>query len=228
MKFDLHVHSTHSGDSIMSVEDIVGRIVELGFDGFALTNHNTTSGNREAAKLCKKAGLIFIPGIEVSTAEGHLLGLGVKSTIKAATPAEEVIAKIHEQGGLAIAAHPYDFTRHGMGDILRKLPLDGIEIIKDAVNRQAYESQMEGMERGKAPYADERNAKNEKEYEELLSKRNFSGKVFSKETGKEIGDKTKGESEKEKKDNENKNKRGAKKTNETDTAKNSLCLVWNF
>ena len=129
MKFDLHVHSTHSGDSIMTVGDIVKRVKQLGFGGFALTDHNTTSGNREAAKLAKKAGLVFVPGIEVSTREGHLLGLGVKSIIKAGIAAEEAIAKIHEQGGLAIAAHPYDFTRHGMGDALRKLPIDGIEAI---------------------------------------------------------------------------------------------------
>ena len=129
MKFDLHVHSTYSGDAIMSVEDIVGRVVELGFDGFALTDHNTTSGNKETARLAEKRGLVFVPGIEVSTQEGHLLGLGVKSIIKAWVPAEEAVAKIHEQGGLAIAAHPYDFTRHGMGEVLRKLPIDGIEVI---------------------------------------------------------------------------------------------------
>ena len=129
MKFDLHVHSTHSGDSLMTVKDIVDRVKELGFDGFALTNHNTTAGNNEAVKLCKAEGLIFIPGIEVSTQEGHLLGLGVKSIIKAWIPAEEAIAKIHEQGGVAIPAHPYDFTRKGMGDALRELGIDGIEAI---------------------------------------------------------------------------------------------------
>ena len=129
MKFDLHVHSTHSGDSLMSPQDIVDRILELKFDGFALTNHNTTAGNKECAALAKKAGLIFIPGIEVSTHEGHLLGLGVKSIIKAWIPAEEAVAKIHEQGGLAIPSHPFDFTRRGMGDTLLELDIDGIEAI---------------------------------------------------------------------------------------------------
>lgn len=129
MKFDLHVHSNYSGDSLMSIDDIVTRIKELKFDGFALTDHNTTAGNKRAAIAAKKANLIFIPGIEISTQEGHLLGLGVKSIIKAFTPAEEAIKKIHAQGGLAIAAHPYDFTRHGMGDAFRKLKIDGIEAI---------------------------------------------------------------------------------------------------
>lgn len=129
MKFDLHVHSNHSGDSLLTVKDIVDRIIELKFAGFALVDHNTTTGNKECIKLAKKAGLIFISGIEVSTQEGHLLGLGVKSIIKAWIPAEEAVAKIHEQGGLAIPAHPFDFTRYGMGDALRKLDIDGIEAI---------------------------------------------------------------------------------------------------
>lgn len=129
MKFDLHVHSNRSGDSLMSVWDIVERVKELGFDGFALTDHNTTSGNKEAARLAKKEGLVFIPGIEVSTEEGHLLGLGVSSLIKAWIPVEEAIAKIHDQGGLAIPAHPYDFIRHGMGDVFKKLDIDAIETI---------------------------------------------------------------------------------------------------
>ena len=129
MKFDLHVHSNHSGDSIMSVQDIVDRCKELGFDGFALTDHNSVAGNKEAAKLAKKAGLIFIPGIELSTQEGHMLGLGVKKVIRAWMTAEETIKKIHGQKGLAIAAHPYDYTRSGMGEKWRGLDLDGIEAI---------------------------------------------------------------------------------------------------
>ncbi|MFC2175193.1 CehA/McbA family metallohydrolase [archaeon] len=129
MKFDLHVHSTHSGDSIMSVQDIVGRCKELGFAGFALADHNSVAGNKEAARLAKKAGLIFIPGTEVSTEEGHLIGLGVKKVIRAYLPAVETVEKIHKQGGLAIAAHPYDFTRRGMGEIFRDVGVDGIETI---------------------------------------------------------------------------------------------------
>ena len=129
MRFDLHVHSNQSGDSIMSVSDIIEQARKKKLDGFALTDHNTTAGNNEAAALAKKAGLIFIPGIEVSTQQGHLLGLGVKGTIRAWIPMEEAIAKIHDQGGLAIPAHPYDFMRKGMGSAFKGMKIDGIETI---------------------------------------------------------------------------------------------------
>ncbi|MCK4327303.1 MAG: CehA/McbA family metallohydrolase [Candidatus Diapherotrites archaeon] len=129
MKFDLHVHSVHSADSLMTVQDIIGRIKELGFAGFALTDHNSVAGNKEAAKLAKEAGLVFIPGIEVSTQDGHLLGLGATKIIKAYMPAEKTVKEIHRQKGLAIAAHPYDYTRHGMGDKWREIGVDGIEAI---------------------------------------------------------------------------------------------------
>jgi len=129
MKFDLHVHSRHSGDALMSVGEIVERCKELGLDGFALTDHNSVAGNKEAAKLAKAAGLVFIPGIEVSSKGGHILGLGVKKVIKAYMTAKETVDEIHRQGGVAIAAHPYDYSRKGMGDKWREAGVDGIEAI---------------------------------------------------------------------------------------------------
>ena len=129
MRFDLHVHSNRSGDSLMSVSDIVEEAKRKKLDGFALTDHNTTAGNKEAAALAKKAGLVFIPGIEVSTQQGHLLGLGVKSTMRAWIPMEEAIAKIHDQGGLAIPAHPYDVMRRVMGGAFKGLDIDGLETV---------------------------------------------------------------------------------------------------
>ena len=42
--------------------------------------------------------------------------------------AEEVIEKIHDAGGIAIAAHPYDRFRGGVGDLIYKLKFDGVEV----------------------------------------------------------------------------------------------------
>ncbi len=92
MKFDLHVHSTHSGDSLMGIEDIINRIKELGFNGFALTDHNTTAGNSYAAKAAKRSGLIFIPGIVLSTHEVHIIWLVVIKEIRAFLSGEEAIS----------------------------------------------------------------------------------------------------------------------------------------
>ena len=79
-------------------------------------------------------GFLVIPGVEVSTAEGHLLCLGVwlPNGLKG-TPASEVIAMVREQGGLAIPAHPYDRIRAGIRErYLTELDIDGLEVFNAA------------------------------------------------------------------------------------------------
>ena len=74
---DLHTHSTRS-DGTTSPARNVALAVEAGLDGLALTDHDTLDGWDEAAEACDRAGLRFVPGVELSTELGahsvHLLG----------------------------------------------------------------------------------------------------------------------------------------------------------
>jgi predicted metal-dependent phosphoesterase TrpH len=91
-------------------------------------------------------GLLVIPGIEVTTADGHLLCLGchLPSSLKG-RPSAEVCALAHAAGGLAVAPHPYDIFRAGIREaVLDTLPLDGLEVFNAATtlrrhNRKAYD-----------------------------------------------------------------------------------------
>lgn len=78
--FDLHTHSTCS-DGTLAPAAVVARAVGTGLAGLALTDHDTTTGWREAAAACARHGLRFVPGIELSTeVDGrsvHLLGYWV-------------------------------------------------------------------------------------------------------------------------------------------------------
>ncbi|MBO7122117.1 MAG: PHP domain-containing protein [Treponema sp.] len=78
---DLHTHSTAS-DGEKSPSELVFSAKESGLSVLALTDHDTLDGLEEAAAAAKKAGLIFVPGIELNiewpTGEFHLLGLGLK------------------------------------------------------------------------------------------------------------------------------------------------------
>jgi hypothetical protein len=56
-----------------------------------------------------------IPGIEVSTADGHLIALGVAEPVPRGRPVIETIDLVHAQGGLAILPHPYHRLRHAVG-----------------------------------------------------------------------------------------------------------------
>ena len=79
-KIDLHTHSFFSGDGVSSPEQNIAAARAKGLHGFAMTDHNTNEG----VDYCREKGLIredgqpvdgflIIPGVEVTTAEGHLL-----------------------------------------------------------------------------------------------------------------------------------------------------------
>jgi 3',5'-nucleoside bisphosphate phosphatase len=78
---DLHCHSTAS-DGTYAPGDVVALAVSSGLSALALTDHDTIGGVAEAAEAAKKAGLDFLPGIEISCdvprpATMHLLGYGI-------------------------------------------------------------------------------------------------------------------------------------------------------
>lgn len=78
---DLHCHSTAS-DGTLAPSEVVALAVRSGLSALALTDHDTIAGVLEAADAARKAGIDFLPGIEISCdvpkpATMHLLGYGV-------------------------------------------------------------------------------------------------------------------------------------------------------
>lgn len=140
-RIDPHVHSFFSGDGASSPEALIAAAKKRGLHGFALTDHNTSDGCRYLRDkgYLREDGepvddFLIIPGVEVSTAEGHLLCLGVwLPNGLEGTPAEEIIPMVRAQGGVAIPAHPYDRTRAGIRErVLDTLSLDGLEVFNAA------------------------------------------------------------------------------------------------
>jgi predicted metal-dependent phosphoesterase TrpH len=107
LKIDLHVHTCYSPDSTITLKDVVTYCRKRGLDGVAITDHNTFKG---VLKL-KTRDIIVVPGIEISTLNGHLLGLNVNRPIPAKLNIEETINRIHEAGGIAVAPHPFAFYK---------------------------------------------------------------------------------------------------------------------
>ncbi len=129
MKLDLHVHSSYSRDATASPKDIVLYCSRSGLDGLAVTDHNAVAGWSEASSLARDKGLLFIRGVEVSAREGHVLAYGVRELVPRGLPMDETIERVHEAGGLAVAAHPKRFPS-GMGlERARSFRFDGIEIL---------------------------------------------------------------------------------------------------
>ena len=149
---DLHCHSFFSGDGVSSPEKLIESARKKGLHGFAITDHNTCDAvnymidkglmNEEGTPI---DGFLVIPGVEVTTDEGHLLCIGATLPNLKGTPAAEVCKLIHDAGGLAIPPHPYDLFRAGIRqNVLETLEIDGLEVFNAATtlkryNRQAFE-----------------------------------------------------------------------------------------
>ena len=137
MKLDLHIHSTYSRDGSASPKEIVDRCKALGLDGLAITDHNAIQGSLECVELAKKEGLLLVRGVEVSTADGHVLAYGISELISKGLSIQETIDKIHAAGGIAVAAHPVRFPS-GIGvENSANKSFDAIEVLNGGNSRRS-------------------------------------------------------------------------------------------
>jgi len=126
MKIDIHTHSTYS-DGKNTPKEMVEYAMKIGLDGLAITDHNEIKGSLNALKYSTK-DFTIVSGVEVSSNEGHILCLGIKENVDKHLPAAEVIDRVHALGGIAIAAHPFDRLRKGVGDLVYELDFDAVEL----------------------------------------------------------------------------------------------------
>ncbi|KDS90481.1 histidinol phosphatase [Halorubrum saccharovorum] len=125
VSIDTHVHSDDSYDGHEPVDLILEHAAEIGLDAVVITDHDVIGESKRAAEIADEYGLIGIPGVEVSTAHGHLLAVGVERMPPRRRPYDETVAWIHEHGGVAIVPHPFQRSRHGVRE--RNIPVPNRE-----------------------------------------------------------------------------------------------------
>lgn len=110
-KADLHMHLGEAGKSVHQLLEHVQNNTDL--DVIALTDHDRIDLAQEAQKMAKRGKYRFevIVGEEVTSRDGHILGLFLKKAIPAGMSAHKTIREIKQQGGLAIASHPFQYMR---------------------------------------------------------------------------------------------------------------------
>ena len=106
LRLDLHVHTIYSYDGLITPKELIWQLRKKRLDGVAITDHDTIRGWAKFEKTLNKHGFIAIPGVEVSAKNAHILALNVKMRIPSGLEIDETIDLIHDDGGLAIAAHP--------------------------------------------------------------------------------------------------------------------------
>jgi predicted metal-dependent phosphoesterase TrpH len=124
---DIHMHTSCS-DGRPTPEQLAARLASTGLAVAAVTDHDTIEGALRVEEALAGDGPEIVIGTEVSTADGHVLALFVDRDVPAERSAEWTIDAIHDQGGLAVAAHPFSLAL-GVGDLAGELPFDAIEMI---------------------------------------------------------------------------------------------------
>jgi len=113
---NFHTHvECHADDGESTYDEMIDKAVSLGFDFIAMTSHGICDD--ELDKCSKETRILCIPGQEITTTKGHVLSLGWHMTADTLhsmevamgtidMPVTEVAKWIHENNGIAIAAHP--------------------------------------------------------------------------------------------------------------------------
>jgi predicted metal-dependent phosphoesterase TrpH len=147
IKVQLHMHTTESRgtrikyDSIITPKQAVDTLKKKGFHVFAITDHNTTAAFRKIKDYAEKNNLILIKGIEINTADGHLIGLGIHEGIeknfKKTMSVLEISDIIKENDGYVYIPHPFDIKKEGLGRKIKEV--DGIVEVFNSMNIYGFE-----------------------------------------------------------------------------------------
>jgi len=111
LKFDMHMHSYYSFDSLNPPEKIVETAINKGLDGIAITDHNVNRIDWDSLQK-KYPQIIIIPGIEVGTAGvGDILCYFIRDELTIKNPLK-LLDAVHQKGGVAVLAHPYHHRKN--------------------------------------------------------------------------------------------------------------------
>nr|WP_305882594.1 PHP domain-containing protein [Haloplanus ruber] len=114
LSVELHTHSSLSHDGRDPVDHLLEQARSVGLDALAVTDHDEIEASLDAAEKAADYGLIGIPGMEITSAAGHVLAFGIREAVPAGLPFEATLDHIHDQGGIAVIPHPFQSSRHGV------------------------------------------------------------------------------------------------------------------
>jgi len=110
---DTHLHTVASYDGETTPAELLRRAEAVGLDGVVVTDHDTVEGARVVAELAVDSPVTAIVGCEVSTADGHLLAIGVESAPEPGEPLDVTARRVRDRGGVTVVPHPFQRSRHG-------------------------------------------------------------------------------------------------------------------
>jgi predicted metal-dependent phosphoesterase TrpH len=135
---DMHMH-TDVSDGAASVGALLKYVDTLDLDVIAITDHDRLDASLYAYEYQDTYSFEVVPGMEVTSHEGHVLAWWVTEPVPAGMTLEETAQAVHEAGGIAVLAHPFHMhvkeTRRGVArywndlDLIRRAGFDGVEVV---------------------------------------------------------------------------------------------------
>ena len=108
MLIDLHNHTIpRSLDSSLMPRELVRRAKERGVDGICLTEHDAAWESQEVELLARDAGVLVLPGMEITTNYGHMLVFGLDRYTSEMINAGKLRRIVDAEGGVMVLAHPF-------------------------------------------------------------------------------------------------------------------------
>lgn len=158
-KADFHMH-TSLNDGTASVRETLDYVRDhTDLSVIAITDHDRLTGSHQAQDLANEyPSFEIICGSEITTLQGHLLAIFVDRPIPMWRPLDWTIGKIHEQGGLAIAVHPFSMLTRSIGfrsfDGIMKhssseIYFDAVETFNPSVAGRTCAAKIQRLNRGR-------------------------------------------------------------------------------
>jgi len=119
---------------LITPEEVVFYAKKRGLDGVAITDHDRLGG---AIKIAAETDFLIVPGIEISSSDGHVVGLNVTERVSGKLGASETVNRIHDAGGIAVACHPIGLFKGSLGKHTNS-SFDAVEVINSSAIPFSY------------------------------------------------------------------------------------------
>ena len=149
MLIDLHMHEkTFSGDSFLSLEEIVTLAKQRGLDAVCITDHDDIGIRETAERYSREIGFPIFVGYEFYSLQGDIVAFGAPKVPPQRIDAQPFIDYVKSCGGVCIAAHPFRNNRRGLEEYLLEVHgLDALEVLNGSTLPDATELARQYAER---------------------------------------------------------------------------------
>lgn len=105
---DLHIHPSDDPDAADSASAFYAALLASDLDVAVLADHDRIAVAQELVQRAREehASIELVVGEEITSRRGHVLGIGLTAVVPPFLSLAETIAAVHEQGAIAVVAHP--------------------------------------------------------------------------------------------------------------------------